>query len=214
MTPVRQFFRVRFSKQGDVRFTSHHDLMRLFERALRRAGLPTAMSQGFNPRPHISLPAPLSVGMQGRNEVLDFELREWVGPEEARQRLSRELPEGIRIHAVQVVPPKPDRQPKQLSYRIPLLEGHPVTQDALDKLRSTDTLMVERHVGEKVKVLDITPFIRDVRLVDDALHLVLDVTPGGTARPEEVLQALGCKSRTHYLKGEIERVHVSLSSSL
>jgi len=214
LSELRQFFRVRFSKQGDIRFTSHHDLMRLFERALRRAGLPTAMSQGFNPRPRISLPAPLSVGIEGHNEVFDFELREWVQPEEARQRLERELPEGIRIRAVRVLPPKPDRQPTRLSYRIPLLEGHPVTEDAVRNLLAADRIVVERSGGKKARTRNIAEFIRDLRLEDDTLRLLLEVTAGGTARPEEVLGALGCEPGRHYLRGAIERDHVSLSSSL
>ena len=81
---VKQNIRIRFSKQGDIRFISHHDLMRLFERALRRAQLPVATSEGFHPRPRISLPMPLSVGFTGHSEVADVGLREWMRPEELR----------------------------------------------------------------------------------------------------------------------------------
>ena len=109
--------------------------MRLFERALRRASLPVAMSRGYNPRPQISLPAPLGVGIRGENEVLDFELSEWVRPEEVKRTLSSHLPEGIELRSLRTVPSKPDRQPRELSYRVPLHEGHPVTPAALQQVR-------------------------------------------------------------------------------
>jgi radical SAM-linked protein len=188
--------------------------MRLFERALRRAALPVAMSQGFNPRPQISLPAPLGVGITGRNEVLDFELCEWVAPEEVRRRLTNELPEGIGIHSIQVLHSKPDRQPKQLAYRIPLLEGHPVTQARIQALLAAEAIEVTRCGDGKSKTVNVAEFLRDVRLQGNELHILLKVTDRGTARPEEVLEALGCKAGEHYLKGAIERTHVSLSSSL
>ncbi len=213
MDRVRQFFRARFSKQGDVRFTSHHDLLRLFERALRRADLPVAMSQGYNPRPQISLPAPLSVAVAGYSEVLDFELDRWTRPAEVKQRLNGQLPKGIALHALHSMPTKPDRSVKGLSYRIPLSRGHPVTQQSLDGLLGAEEVIVRRRRADKVKTLNIAPFIRDVRLKEGEIRLLLGATQQGTARPEEVLEALGCRAGVHYSKGAVERTRVSLSSS-
>ncbi len=214
MSEVRQFFRLRFSKQGDVRFTSHHDLMRLFERVMRRARLPVAMSGGFNPRPRISLPAPLSVGFLGRNEILDFELERWLRPEEVRRRFEEQLPAGIRIESLQNVPSKPDRRPRQFFYLVHLLDGHPVTAARLNELLEVTELIVERSYDGRTKTLDIRPFIGRIRLRGSELHLLFEVSERGTARPEEVLQFLGCKPAVHYLKGAIERTNVNLSSSL
>ena len=214
MSEVKQFFRLRFSKEGDVRFISHHDLMRLFERALRRARLPVVMSRGFNPRPRISLPAPLGVGIQGGNEVLDFELDTWVKPDEVKQRLAAQLLDGIRLKSLQTPPAKPDRRPRQLSYRIPLLQGHPVTKDSVRGLLAAERLVIHRRREDKVKTLDIRPFVEQIRLKDDAVQFLLRVTAQGTARPEEVLEALGCEPGVHYLKSLIERTHVNLSSPL
>mgnify|MGYP006278176789 CR=1 FL=1 len=214
MDQVRQFFRARFSKQGDVRFTSHHDLLRLFERALRRARLPVAMSQGYNPRPQISVPAPLSVGFRGENEVLDFELCRWLRPEEVEERLGEELPQGIALKSIKSVPTKPDRRPTFFSYRIPLRDGHPVTPDAIEGVLEADELIVERTKKGKVKKRDIAGFVRALRLEQQHLHMLLAMTDRGTARPEEVLRSLGCQPGRHYLKSAITRTHVDLSSSL
>jgi radical SAM-linked protein len=214
LSEVKQFFRFRFSKEADLRFISHHDLMRLFERALRRTHLPVAMSEGFNPRPRISLPASLSVGISGRSEVLDFELDEWIRPDEVMQRLAAELPDGIELKSLQNPSSKPDRCPTQLSYMIPLLEGHPVAEEGVRELLAAEQVLVRRRRKGKVKELDIRPFIERIRCEEGAIRLLLRATEHGTARPEEVLEALGCRPGVHYLRGAVQRTHVNLSSAL
>jgi len=189
-------------------------MMRLFERALRRARLPVAMSQGFNPRPELSLPAPLGVGIAGCNEVLDFALREWRRPEQVRSQLEAQLPEGIRIVSLQNAPTKQDRRPRELSYRVPLMPGHPVTPACIEQVLSTRELVSHRQGGGKDKTVDIRPYIAQVRLQGSDLLLLLRCTERGTARPQEVLEALGCRAGVHYLPSALARTHVNLSSSL
>ena len=172
------------------------------------------MSQGYNPRPRISLPSPLAVGLTGLNEVLDFELDEWMRPAEVRQRLARQLPEGIVVNSVQSLPVKPDRRVNELSYRVALLGEHPVTQQSLRRLVDADEALVDRNRDGTRKTVNVARFLRDARLNRGYLLLLLEVTQQGTARPEEVLQALGLDAGIHYRKGAIERTHVSLSSSL
>ncbi len=89
--------RIRFTRGDNVKFISHLDLMKLFERTLRRTGLPIAYSQGFNPHPQMVFGLPLSVGVTSEAEYADFELSENMEPEEFIARMNRELPEGIVI---------------------------------------------------------------------------------------------------------------------
>jgi radical SAM-linked protein len=187
--------------------------MRVFERALRRAALPVAMSEGYNPRPRISIPAPLSVGLHGRNEVVDIGLHQWIRPQEFGAQLQAELPDGIAIRSVQITATHPDRQPTSLSYRVQLLPGHCLNGERIDALLARREAVVERERKDAVKAVDVRRFIAALRLEGDALLMLLTVTSEGTARPEEVLEALGCREGLDYLAGEIERTHVSLSSS-
>ncbi len=214
MSQIREFFRSRFSKQGDVRFTSHHDLMRLYERAFRRAQMPLAMSQGYNPRPRISLPAPLSVGFTGENEVLDFELCRWTRPAEVKNRLAKELPEGVELISLRTLPTKPGRRPSYFSYRVPLLDGHPVTTESLNELMNRPELVVERRRKKEVETKDVTNIVRSLRLDGNDLHMLFAMTERGTTRPEEILRELQCERGRHYLQSSIVRTHVDLSSSL
>jgi radical SAM-linked protein len=91
-----------FAKKGTMKFISHLDLMRLFMRAVRRTALPIKMTAGFSPHPKISLKRALKLGVESDNEEATFILRETVSPQEFKQRLQKQLPEGIYIREVQL----------------------------------------------------------------------------------------------------------------
>lgn len=210
MSSVRENVRIRFSKRGDIRFISHHDLMRLFERALRRAGLPVAMSEGHNPRFRLSFPMALSVGHTGLNEVADIALTEWIRPEKVQERLQAELPEGIGITSAQAVPANPNRQPRELAYRVPLLASHSLTAPKVQALLESDRAVVTRVRKRSVRDVEVRQFIKAIRLGSDSLEMLIRYTNEGTAKPEEVLEALGCRPDVDYCKSAIERTNVSL----
>jgi len=86
MAPLK--VRLRFAKRGDLRLVSHHDLMRCLERMARRAGLPLAQSQGFNPRPKIAFTLALALGIEGHHEVVEIELAGPMEPTEVLHRLA------------------------------------------------------------------------------------------------------------------------------
>ena len=101
--------RLGFTKRGKVRFVSHRDIARAFERAFRIEQLPLAFTLGFSPRPKVSFGLALSVGHESDAEYLDFELREPIDPERLPGPLSDALPEGIDVTgAAQLV----DRAPR------------------------------------------------------------------------------------------------------
>ena len=92
--------RALFEKLGTARFLSHLDLMRLFQRSFKRAGLPLTHTQGFNPRPSVSIALPLSLGAESRCELLDFDLERPVPLSDIRDRLNAALVDGIRVQEV------------------------------------------------------------------------------------------------------------------
>ena len=90
--------RALFEKTGMAAYISHLDLMRLFQRAFKRAGLPLTHTQGYNPRPSVSIALPLSLGVESVCELLDFDLEtDGVSCEEIRDRLNQCLTEGVRV---------------------------------------------------------------------------------------------------------------------
>ena len=96
--------RIRFAKLGRVRWTSHRDVARMWERALRRARLPVAYTEGFSPRPKLSFGLALPTGCESKAEYLDVALREPVAPGEVTSAFSSLLPDGVDVVAAQVLP--------------------------------------------------------------------------------------------------------------
>lgn len=183
-------YRVRFTKAGDLRFLSHHDLMRLMERMLRRANLPIAFTEGFHPKPRMQFPSALALGVVGWQEIAEIEFREPLDPEAIRERLAAQALPGMEILSVQLIPRKITGQVVEASYRLALspdqVEG--VSQRLAQLLDATEWI-IERKRPQSKRV-DIRPFIVDLRLGQDALYMTLRVTPTGSARAEEVLAAL------------------------
>ncbi|MDI6758930.1 MAG: TIGR03936 family radical SAM-associated protein [Candidatus Omnitrophota bacterium] len=86
-----------FAKKGQMRFISHLDLMRLFTRAMRRAQIPVKITEGFNPHPKLSIKRALKLGLESDNEEAAIVLKGWLGLEDFKERLQKQLPEGIQV---------------------------------------------------------------------------------------------------------------------
>ena len=89
--------RLKFTKGNEVKYISHLDLMRVFQRAIRRTDIPISYSIGFNPHQEISFGAPLSLGVTSNAEYVDFKLAEALDVQEIKKRLNSSLPDGIRV---------------------------------------------------------------------------------------------------------------------
>jgi radical SAM-linked protein len=90
-------YAVLFDKLGHVRYISHLDLMRLFYRALRRAGFRLYFTKGFSPRPIVRLKNALKLGLEAKDQEAEFVLEELISKEAFRERLNQQLPEGIQV---------------------------------------------------------------------------------------------------------------------
>src|SRR5262245_21929017 len=101
---VRQRVLVRFSKQGDLRMISHRDLLRTLERLFRRAGLALAMTEGYHPRPRLSFPSALALGIAGTSEVMELELAETRSADELLAAVRPQCPPGLEFVSAEILP--------------------------------------------------------------------------------------------------------------
>jgi len=186
---TRTRVRLRFTKKGAARFLSHHDLMRFFERAIRRAGLPVKMSQGFNPRPRFSIAAALGVGVTAEREILDVEFNEGLDPAVVRKKLSQTLIEGIEVVAAGYAERKSARV-TAACYQVRLPRSVAVPQGAIDILMGRDEVVVERKSKKTSKRVNIRPCILEIEESGSNVRLRLKITSNAAARPEEVIAAL------------------------
>ena len=173
--------RLRFAKRGDLRLVSHHDLMRCLERMLRRASLPVAHSQGFNPRPKATFALAMALGIEGCNEVLD--------------RLRAEGPPGFDFLAAEAVGPGRAARVASALYRMAIPEDRrDEARAAVADLLSRGACPYTRHRPDRTVEIDLRPFVLEAALVEGGdLVLRMKISPEGSARPEEVLDALGLK---------------------
>ena len=155
--------RLLFEKTGNAIWISHLDLMRLFQRAFKRAGLPLTHTQGYNPRPSVSIALPLSVGVESVCELLDFDLDGAdYSCEEMMQRLNPALVEGVRVVKVY----DDAKKIKHLAYldcEVCLEYDAGVPDDAAEKIRTLfaqPEILVEKKGKNGITVQDIKPMIR------------------------------------------------------
>ena len=140
--------RILFEKTGNAVYISHLDLMRMFQRAFKRAGLNLKHTQGFSPRAMVSIALPLSVGVESRCEILDYELVDQELPfDEIKDRLNRALPAGVKVLGVYDSLRKPrDLTHLDVAIRLEYDNGVPEgTMDAIRELFARESVIVTKR---------------------------------------------------------------------
>lgn len=192
--------RLEYSVGNEVRYLSHLDFLRLFTRAFRRAGLPIAYSQGFNPHPKIAFGPPLPVGVTGGSEYLDLELNEHIPIKELITRLRQALPQGVDIKQGREIKGKAPAlmtviQRARYQVTVPLAGTEQLNwQDMLARFLSRSSIVVSRRTKEGQRPKEIRPgiFRLEVEPQEQVAVLTMDLQIGnqGAVRPDEVVRAL------------------------
>jgi radical SAM-linked protein len=195
-TTIKQKASVLFAKTGPAIYHSHHDMIRFWERAVKRANLPIRLTQGFNPRPRLVFPHALGLGVETRHEELELEFYEEVELDELVGRLSAAC-EGVLdiLSATSLPPVKKGRIIKESSYR---LSGWPV--DAADaiaakiaELLAAASIVKQRGAPGSERQVDIRPFIKSLSLERNSMTVfaVFSHDNTGSARLDEIASLLG-----------------------
>lgn len=196
-----QRMRVWFSTDDTVKYVGHLDMHRAWERAIRRARLPLAYTQGFNPQPRLQFAAALPVGFTGQSEVADVFLNEELVPDEFVQRLCDALPPGIRPRNAEPVA----RELPSLQSQVNGARYHVEVETADDESAFAERLAEflgrteawrERRKGKDVSRYDLRPLIQDLHYLartedGHAFDVTMRAEPGATGRPDELLAELG-----------------------
>ncbi|HID87312.1 MAG TPA: DUF2344 domain-containing protein [Anaerolineae bacterium] len=200
--------RITFTKLGELKYISHLDLMRLWERALRRARIPVAYSRGFNPRPKITFAAALPLGFASRGEVMDVVLERRLSPHHFVQRVREQLPRGVELLDVEEVHPALPSLQSQVrfaEYRVVVAsdESRAEMEARLERLLRAQRLPRRRRRKE----YDLRPLIDALWIEGEApggtlIGMRLRVGEGGTGRPDEVLDELGLAERVVSIQRE------------
>jgi len=169
--------RLLFEKRGDAVWISHLDLMRVFQRAFRRAGFLLKHTGGFNQHAYVSLALPLSVGTESGCEIMDFELEEAFAPEELRDRLNAALPAGVRVLEVYDSSSKL-KELTHLHAQVTLEYDGGASEEtaaAVAALFEREELSVEKKSKKGMTTVDIKPMIRYLKVTRQSeQELLLD----------------------------------------
>ena len=191
-----QKLRLRYTKRGRLRFTSHRDIARVFERALRRAQVPMAYSAGFSPHPKVSWVGAAATGVASEAEYVEISLAERRDPEQLRLALDAALPDGIDlVEAVEapVGTSLPDRvQASSWEVRLPQVDREVLAQ-AVATFLAADTVEVERMTKDGRRRFDARAAVVSMDTTGDGACAILrvvvqHVTPA--VRPDDVLSGL------------------------
>lgn len=214
-----QRLRVTFGIGQHVKYISHLDLMRAWERALRRARVGVAYSEGFNPRPKLVFAAALPVGFTASAEVVDMLLEQPIDLQRFAVAVEAQLPVGLELVSVTEVPTASPSLPSQVTaaeYRVLIETEEPPEriQGLLDRLLASDTLLRVRQRPQGAKQYDLRPLVHRLWLIGPqeegvAVGMLLQASAQGTGRPDEVMAELDMADA---VRG-IERVSLKFAAS-
>jgi len=213
---LEQLVRVKYCKDGPIKYISHLNLAQVFTRVLRRANIPVVISGGFNPRFRISFGPPLPLGISSVSEYLDIKLKEEIKAKELAERLNRVLPQGLKILRAKIIPFSTDSLVKVIdkaSYIITLKLKEKLInsidknkEDEFKELKkeidknvkrfiNLEEIIVEKQTKNGIKMVDIRPSILDIKVhkfQNSIFEFNLDLKIGqqGNLNPRYVAKAL------------------------
>lgn len=141
--------RVYFDKYGEMKFISHLDLLRFFERLFNKAEIPVKYSEGFHPRPKMSFGNPISLGTEAYNEIMDFETDVEISNEEVVKRLNESAVLGFKVNKVEEVPRKSSIM-EEFTNMLYTVEGSQEDMDKLEELFNRNEILEVREKKGKI----------------------------------------------------------------
>ena len=174
--------RIRIKYKKSLIFIGHLDMVRLWERAIRRADIPVVYSQGFNPRQKLSFGPPLSLGIASDCEFLDIYLDKWLGPEFVKEDLTKTLPEGIEIIDSTNVFPGMESLSSFIKTAVYEIRTDGDMSKRIGEILASTEILVER----KEKKLNIRPMIKQLSQDGKIITIAVQCDNYGSIKAQEI----------------------------
>ncbi len=159
-------YRLAFYKKRLLKYISSIDMLNFMNRAVRRSGLPVAYSQGYNPRPLISLGLPCPVGIESKKEWLDITLKYYIEKEEVLNKWNKELPEDLQFFEV-LESPKSSliKDTYGINYELEVFVANESSfLEDIERFKNNDKVYILVRRGEKIKEIDLKRYIYDIKI--------------------------------------------------
>lgn len=187
--------RIKFSKHGPIKFIGHLDVMRYFQKAMRRSEIDIAYTTGFSPHQIMSFAAPLGVGLESNGEYMDVELNSMVSSADVVERLNAVGADGIRVLSAKVLPDNAGNAMASVAaadYTIRFREGREPQFDyknALSEFYAKEQILVTKETKKNTLEVDLKPGIYKLEIRKDAIYMLVDASSSGNIKPSMVMEA-------------------------
>lgn len=186
--------RVYFDKFGEMKFISHLDLLRFFDRLLKKSQIPVKYSQGFHPRPKMSFGSPVSLGTEAYDELMDFELESPMSNEEVFERLNSSNVMGFRVNKVEEVPRKSSIM-EEYTIMIYEIEGSEKDILKLEELLNRDEIVEVKEKKGKIVTRDLKVRVKSFKR--DNNKIVMEII---NTSPNSYLELIGIEQQNVKIK--------------
>ena len=192
--------RIRFKKYGAVRFIGHLDVMRFFQKAIRRAQIDVAYTAGFSPHQIMTFAAPLGVGLTSNGEYMDIEVNSVSSCQDILERLNAVSVPGIEIVSVRMLPDGTGNAMASVAaaaYTVRFREGKEPKTDigaVLPDFLAREQVVITKKTKKGIRELDLKQGIFSLQYVDGVFFMLVDASSGGNIKPGLVIEAILAQS--------------------
>ena len=187
--------RIKFAKYGAMKFIGHLDMMRFFQKAIRRADIDIKYSEGFSPHQIMSFAAPLGVGIESRGEYMDIEVLSMTSTEDMKSALNQVMVEGVEVLSVTILPEHVKNAMASVaaaSYRLQMKEGSfPIDglEDKIQDFYSQDTIPYKKETKKNVVELDLKQGIYEIGAQPDgSIYMLVNASSSGNIKPTMIFE--------------------------
>lgn len=204
-------YRLKFSKQGKIKFVGHLDLLKIFQRAIKRAKLPISYSEGFNPHQKVSFAIPLPLGMESISEYVDIRLEENLETQEILQKLNQEMPIGLEILNVIKLENDDKNAPAIVccgEYEVKLDIEIDNLQKKIEEILNLEEINIEKTTKkrgkESVKLVNIKNEIYNIEVIkNDTIKMLIATGSAKNLNPHILIEYIYKKLEIPYNKFKI-----------
>lgn len=181
--------RLRFSKQGQMKFIGHLDMVRYFQKVMRRSEVDVAYSEGFSPHQKMSFAAPLSVGVLSRGEYFDLEVNSTESSKVMLERINAQNAEGVEVLSYKLLPDNAKNAMSVVAGADYKVYTDLFNQNMLDAFMNQDQIIVLKKTKKSEKEVDIKPLIYNIKLEDDGIFMQVAQGSASNLKPDLVMDA-------------------------
>jgi len=189
--------RIKFSKKGPLRFIGHLDIMRYFQKAIRRSDIDIAYSKGFSPHQIMSFAAPLGVGVESEGEYFDIEANSVTTAEDMITRLNAEMAEGMIITGMRILPDNAKNamaSVKAASYRLNWKEDYSPEyslSEGVAEFLSREEVLYTKQTAKSVIERNLKEAVYELKAMDErTVYMLVDASSAGNVKPGAVIECL------------------------